>query len=64
MRIMRTNYKIDTFQESFFVTRNLRELFDATAPDFTPYYEAGSSPPLTGNLLRRCGPALSNIDTE
>jgi phenylalanine-4-hydroxylase len=39
MRIMRTNYKIDPFQETYFVIRNLRELFDATAPDFTPYYE-------------------------
>jgi phenylalanine-4-hydroxylase len=39
MRIMQTNYKIDTFQESYFVIRNFRELFDATAPDFTPYYE-------------------------
>lgn len=39
MRIMRTNYKIDTFQETYFVIRDFRELFDATAPDFTPYYE-------------------------
>ena len=39
MRIMQTNYKIDTFQETYFVIRNFRELFDATAPDFTPYYE-------------------------
>ena len=39
MRIMQTNYKIDTFQETYFVIRNFGELFDATAPDFTPYYE-------------------------
>ena len=38
MRIMRTRYKIDTFQETYFVIRDFRELFDATAPDFTPYY--------------------------
>jgi phenylalanine-4-hydroxylase len=39
MRIMQTDYKIDTFQETYFVIRDFRELFDATAPDFTPYYE-------------------------
>ncbi|MBX3717698.1 MAG: phenylalanine 4-monooxygenase [Burkholderiales bacterium] len=38
LRIMRTRYKIDTFQETYFVIRDFRELFDATAPDFTPYY--------------------------
>jgi phenylalanine-4-hydroxylase len=38
MRIMQTRYKIDTFQETYFVIRDFRELFDATAPDFTPYY--------------------------
>jgi phenylalanine-4-hydroxylase len=39
MRVMQSNYKIDTFQETYFVIENFRELFDATAPDFTPYYE-------------------------
>ena len=39
LRIMQTRYKIDTFQETYFVIRDFRELFDATAPDFTPYYE-------------------------
>ena len=39
MRIMQTHYKIDTFQETYFIIRNFRELFDATAPDFTSYYE-------------------------
>jgi phenylalanine-4-hydroxylase len=38
LRIMRTRYKIDSFQETYFVIRDFRELFDATAPDFTPYY--------------------------
>ena len=40
LRIMRTRYKIDTFQETYFVIRDFRELFEATEPDFTPYYEA------------------------
>lgn len=39
MRIMNTRYKIDTFQETYFVIRDFKELFDATAPDFTPYYQ-------------------------
>ncbi|QJR16161.1 phenylalanine 4-monooxygenase [Usitatibacter palustris] len=39
LRIMRTRYKIDTFQETYFVIRDFSELFEATAPDFTPYYE-------------------------
>ncbi|MBC7623204.1 MAG: phenylalanine 4-monooxygenase [Aeromicrobium sp.] len=38
LRVMQSNYKIDTFQETYFVIENFRELFDATAPDFTPYY--------------------------
>ena len=39
LRVMQSNYKIDTFQESYFVVENFRELFDATSPDFTPYYQ-------------------------
>ena len=35
---MQTRYKIDTFQETYFVIRSFDELFDATAPDFTPIY--------------------------
>jgi len=38
MRVMQSNYKIDTFQETYFVIDSFQELFDATAPDFTPYY--------------------------
>jgi len=39
LRIMRTNYKIDTYQETYFVIRDFEQLFEATAPDFTPYYD-------------------------
>ena len=35
---MLSKYKIDTFQETYFVIDSFKELFDATAPDFTPYY--------------------------
>jgi phenylalanine-4-hydroxylase len=38
-RIMRTEYRIDDFQETYFVIDSFRQLFDATRPDFTPYYE-------------------------
>jgi phenylalanine-4-hydroxylase len=37
-RIMRTRYRIDDFQETYFVIRGFEELFEATRPDFTPYY--------------------------
>lgn len=40
LRIMQTRYKIDTFQETYFVIRDFGELFAATAPDFTSYYDA------------------------
>jgi len=40
LRIMQTRYKIDTFQETYFVIRGFDQLFEATAPDFTPYYES------------------------
>jgi phenylalanine-4-hydroxylase len=38
-RIMRTLYKIDSYQESYFVIRDFEQLFTETAPDFTPIYE-------------------------
>jgi phenylalanine-4-hydroxylase len=39
LRIMQTRYKIDTYQETYFVIRDFEQLFEATAPDFTSYYE-------------------------
>ncbi len=38
LRIMRTEYRIDDFQESYFVIDDFDQLFAATQPDFTPYY--------------------------
>jgi phenylalanine-4-hydroxylase len=40
MRIMRTEYRIDDFQEGYFVIDGFEQLFEATRPDFTPYYAA------------------------
>jgi phenylalanine-4-hydroxylase len=40
MRVMRTRYRIDDYQESYFVIDSFEQLFAATQPDFTPYYAA------------------------
>lgn len=45
VRVMRTRYKIDSFQASYFVIDSFQELFDKTAPDFTPLYEAARRQP-------------------
>ena len=37
-RIMRTRYRIDTYQKTYFVIDSFKQLMDATAPDFTPIY--------------------------
>jgi phenylalanine-4-hydroxylase len=39
-RVMRTDYKIDDFQDNYFVIDSFAQLFDATAPDFTALYRA------------------------
>lgn len=38
VRVMRTRYKIDTYQQTYFVIRDFQQLFDDTAPDFAPLY--------------------------
>jgi phenylalanine-4-hydroxylase len=37
-RVMRTRYRIDDFQQTYFVINDFRQLFDATRPDFAPIY--------------------------
>ena len=37
-RIMRSRYRIDAFQETYFVIDGFEQLFAATAPDFAPLY--------------------------
>jgi phenylalanine-4-hydroxylase len=37
-RIMRTRYRIDDFQQLYFVIDDFQQLFDATRPDFAPIY--------------------------
>jgi phenylalanine-4-hydroxylase len=52
-RIMRTRYRIDTYQKTYFVIDSYEQLMQATLPDFTPYYaelaQQGSIP--AGNVL-------------
>jgi phenylalanine-4-hydroxylase len=37
-RIMRTRYRIDTYQKTYFVIDSYEQLMEATKPDFTPIY--------------------------
>src|SRR5579864_7280338 len=37
-RVMRTQYRIDRYQQTYFVIDDFAELFDATRPDFGPIY--------------------------
>ncbi|MBB6368582.1 phenylalanine-4-hydroxylase [Xanthomonas sacchari] len=39
-RIMRTRYRIDTYQKTYFVIDSFEQLMQATSPDFTPLYAA------------------------
>ena len=44
-RVMRTRYKIDSYQQTYFVINSFQELFDKTAPDFAPIYRRLQSLP-------------------
>jgi phenylalanine-4-hydroxylase len=37
-RVMSTRYRIDTYQQTYFVIDSFEQLFAATRPDFTPIY--------------------------
>ncbi len=54
MRIMATDYRIDDYQECYFVIDGFDQLFEATRPDFTPYYQELDGQPGTkpGEILR------------
>ncbi len=45
-RLMRTRYRIDSYQSSYFVIDSFQQLFDATAPDFSPVYARVRALPL------------------
>lgn len=44
-RIMRTRYRIDSFQKTYFVIDSFEQLIEATRPDFTPIYARLASAP-------------------
>jgi phenylalanine-4-hydroxylase len=51
-RVMRSLYRIDAFQETYFVIEDFGQLFDATRPDFTPLYaELRALPDLPANAV-------------
>jgi phenylalanine-4-hydroxylase len=50
---MNTKYRIDTYQQTYFVIDSFDQLFDATRPDFTPIYAslAEGSPVAAAEVL-------------
>lgn len=51
-RVMRTSYRIDRYQDCYFVIDSFEQLFDATAQDFTPLYAAlATQPTITPDAL-------------
>jgi phenylalanine-4-hydroxylase len=59
---MRTRYRIDSYQATYFVVDSFQQLFDATAPDFTPIYQTVRDLPeidagAASATERYCGPA-------
>ena len=55
-RIMRTRYRIDTYQKTYFVIDSFDQLMQATAPDFAPIYARLADAP--------SWPAGSVLDTD
>jgi phenylalanine-4-hydroxylase len=47
-RVMRTRYRIDRYQQTYFVIDDFEELFAATRPDFTPIYREVAALPDLG----------------
>ena len=51
-RVMRTQYHIDRYQETYFVIDDFAQLFAATRPDFAPIYgEIGVLPDIPGEAI-------------
>ena len=56
---MRTRYRIDTYQKTYFVIDSYEQLMEATTPDFTPIYASAwrsrnRSRPATCSTPTRC----------
>ncbi|AQV96087.1 phenylalanine 4-monooxygenase [Cupriavidus necator] len=63
-RIMRTRYRIDTFQKTYFVIDSFEQLFDATRPDFAPLYEELRAQPTLGAGDVAPGDQVLNVGTR
>ncbi len=48
IRMMRTNYRYDDLQRTYFVIDSFEQLFDETRPDFTAFYEQVKALPELG----------------
>ena len=52
VRVMRSLYRIDAFQETYFVIESFDQLFEATRPDFVPLYRSlATLPELPANAV-------------
>lgn len=54
-RIMRSDYRIDDVQKTYFVIDSFQQLFDETLPDFTPIYERVKKMPLIADGALEAG---------
>lgn len=63
-RIMRTRYRIDTFQKTYFVIDSFEQLFDATRPDFAPLYQELRAQPTLGAGDVAPGDQVINVGTR
>lgn len=68
-RIMRTRYRIDTYQKTYFVIDSFEQLFEATRPDFAPIYRELAALPaipagarIEGDLVLHAGTGEGWVD--
>ncbi|HEU4670259.1 MAG TPA: phenylalanine 4-monooxygenase [Dyella sp.] len=63
-RVMNTRYRIDTYQQTYFVIDSFEQLFDATRPDFAPIYQrlAAKTAHAAGDVLD--GDRVFNVGTR
>lgn len=62
-RMMRTRYRIDSYQATYFVIDSFQQLFDATEPDFTPLYRRVSAMEDIEALATSPGDRVVAVDT-
>jgi phenylalanine-4-hydroxylase len=62
-RVMRTLYKIDSYQETYFVLQDFQQLFDDTSPDFTELYSRLKTlPALAASSLLDSDVCIAGLD--